>query len=268
MNRYMSSAELKRNAKSQLFGNMGTVIGAFLLHMLCTLPIGFLISALNLDTIPKFVIYFVLSLGAGLLDTVFDMGESLVALKVACNQSAASTDIFYGFKNAPMKILIVRVIPVFISELLAMPVLMTTIMMNNAMPPMDEYMQMVQTTDVAAMSKFLQTMLPISLLNIGVVALQLGVSLIVSTLFGQTLFLMLDYPDKSATQIIKLGIKIMKGNWGRYIYLRLSFIPWLLLRLVTCYLSDLYVYPYRNVTMADFYLDVIRNYKVNNTGLE
>jgi hypothetical protein len=51
----------------------------------------------------------------------------------------------------------------------------------------------------------------------------------------------------------------MKGNKGRFIYLLVSFIPLFLLGMLTCCVGFLWIIPYMQATLAQFYLDLVQN---------
>lgn len=96
MNEYSSSAELKALSKGQLFGNYGTVIGIYLIHLLCTLPLGFMISSISNFNLE---IYYLLLLLVSLFAGFFDAGEALVYLKLSCHERPAVSDLFYYFRG-------------------------------------------------------------------------------------------------------------------------------------------------------------------------
>ena len=62
-------------------------------------------------------------------------------------------------------------------------------------------------------------------------------------------------------QIIKYNFKIMKGSYGRYLYMMLSFIPWYLCSFLTCGLSYIWTHPYIYSTYTNFYLDLVTKRK-------
>ncbi len=57
-------------------------------------------------------------------------------------------------------------------------------------------------------------------------------------------------------EAIKDSWNLMKGNKLTFLVLWLSFIPWLLLTLVTFGLASIYVLPYMSVTIAKFYDEI------------
>ena len=53
--------------------------------------------------------------------------------------------------------------------------------------------------------------------------------------------------------------KLMSGNKIRLFYIFLSFVPLLLLGLLSCGIALLWVSPYMNATLAEFYMSIINN---------
>jgi uncharacterized membrane protein len=68
----------------------------------------------------------------------------------------------------------------------------------------------------------------------------------------------LDYPDLSVSEILKMSVKIMNGKKRDLFYVRLSFLPLFLLVLITFGLGLFWFLPYYQVTMALYYLDLMK----------
>ncbi len=71
--------------------------------------------------------------------------------------------------------------------------------------------------------------------------------------YSQAVFIMVEDPDKGVMQCIRESKEMMIGHKWEYFVLELSFILWQLLGLVTCGLAFIYVHPYTNVTLANYY---------------
>ena len=78
-------------------------------------------------------------------------------------------------------------------------------------------------------------------------------ALILSLMFSQTMFFLTDYIDIEAIQALKESVRIMRGKKGKLFYLQLSFIGIYLLGAIACGIGLLWVIPYMQVTMANFY---------------
>ena len=77
--------------------------------------------------------------------------------------------------------------------------------------------------------------------------------LILSLMFSQTMFFLTDYIDIEAMQALKESVRIMRGKKGKLFYLQLSFMGIYLLGAIACGIGLLWVIPYMQVTMANFY---------------
>jgi len=69
-------------------------------------------------------------------------------------------------------------------------------------------------------------------------------------------YIMSENPDWTARQCLTESKRIMKGNVGKLFVLELSFIPWFLLCSITFGIAFVYVFPYMNTTIANFYRQI------------
>lgn len=275
MNRHMTSAELKRNARTKLIKNPGTVIGAFLVYMACLLPFRYCLISVGQDTINGIMIYTLITIVIGLLSKVLEQGMDLIGLKLSCNQSAVMGDVFYGFKGSAFKVLSIFAIPQIVVVMASVPMTLANNSINNFVSNNELMKKMMEYTDPVAMMEFMysadvgdilalyEQMTPLYLFLFGTLIIYLVLRLVIGIMYSQMLFLTLDYPEKSAGDIVKLGIKVMKGNWGRLLYVMCSFIPWEILSLLTLFIADVWVKPYKTLTYSEFYIDLMRNYKAD-----
>ncbi|MDE6973334.1 MAG: DUF975 family protein [Lachnospiraceae bacterium] len=248
MNHYLSSNELKRLAKGQLLGKYGITVGILALHLLCTLPIQFLFNPLA--RISPFL-YYMLSLVISVFAGFFTAGEALVYLKVACNQPPAVMDLFHFFTP-----------PVFqkAGKVSQIQLLLSVISLAATLPY--TYVgsllltSMISWNPNASMLPFgAGTFLLYTILLVAGTAIEVFVQLLLSQIF----YLMQDFPEYTAAQLLKLAPKLMKGHKARLFYIQLSFLPLMLLSICSCGLGFLWVYPYMQATYANFYLDLMRN---------
>jgi uncharacterized membrane protein len=71
--------------------------------------------------------------------------------------------------------------------------------------------------------------------------------------YSQMFYLLTENPEMTAKEAQKKSIEMMKGHKGELFILGCSFIPWLLLSLITCGIALIYVGPYVSTTMARYY---------------
>ena len=98
-------------------------------------------------------------------------------------------------------------------------------------------------------------MLPYSLAMI----LSYAVSIILSLIYQQAFYLLHDFPQYSARELLTMSRLLMKGHKGRLFYIYVSFLPLVLVSLLSCGIAMLWVAPYMAATQAEFFLDVIKN---------
>lgn len=72
-------------------------------------------------------------------------------------------------------------------------------------------------------------------------------------------FVLADNPELSANEALDESKRITSGHIGDLFVLYLSFIPWFLLGAITCGLALIYVVPYVQATMANYYLELKDN---------
>ena len=71
--------------------------------------------------------------------------------------------------------------------------------------------------------------------------------------YSMSLFVLADNKGKSARECVRESVEITDGHKGELFVLDLSFIGWYLLTALTCGLASLWVTPFRNATLANFY---------------
>ena len=71
--------------------------------------------------------------------------------------------------------------------------------------------------------------------------------------YSMSLFVLADNKGKSARECVRESVEMTDGHKGELFVLDLSFIGWYLLTALTCGLASLWVTPFRNATLANFY---------------
>lgn len=237
LNRYKSSSELKALAKEHMFGKYGTAIGAFIVvFMIITLTSFF--STIFVDTTKAvgIVINFIISFIISVLTGLFTSGEKYFYLKISCGQPVTVSDVFYGFQLFPNKAVLIQ--------------LFLTLCIYISMVPMTILSYMVVRNPKDAM---LTLVYSLSMILYGLV------TMILSLLYSQAFYLLHDFPNYSAKELLTMSRQLMKGSKGRLFYLMMSFIPLLLLGILSCGIAYLWLMPYINATMTEFFLDLVKN---------
>lgn len=234
MNRYKSSAELKNLAKNKLNGNFGAAIGAIVLVEAINYVASSLVAILapGLDIV-SMIMSILLSGVISIFIGVFSTGLALFFLNIACGQPHSISDIFYGYKEQPEKSLLVSLAHVGISIVCLTPY------------------QIFMTLFMESQSTVHMSLTLISM------AVGLLVYVPVSMLISQSYYLILDFPQYSAKEVLSTSCKIMKSHLGRYFYIQVSFLPLMFLCVFTCGIGFLWLIPYMQMTSTCFFLDVM-----------
>lgn len=236
MNKYKSSAELKGMAKEQLFGKYGTAVGASFIVTLIRF-VMIMLPAFMIDTtsIAGLVIYYMISFILSLLTGIFTSGSSFFYLKVSCRQNVTVGDIFSGFKIHPDKAIILQLVLTLLSYVCTAPIFVFNYL-------------------------FAQTQNVVYLLLMSVVII-IGyvIMIILNLILSQIFFLLQDFPQYPVKELLKMSRQIMKGHKGRLFYIQLSMLPLFLLGLLSCCIAYLWIVPYVNAVMANFYMDLMKN---------
>lgn len=74
--------------------------------------------------------------------------------------------------------------------------------------------------------------------------------------YSQVYYIMAENPEISVMDCLKESARIMKGHKINLFILQLSFIGWAILMVITCGIAGLYVLPYYNATLSNFYLAI------------
>lgn len=241
MSQFKSSAELKANAREHLLGHYGTVIGAFMITGLLTSIITLAVSLIvDLSTIPGTIIYYAIMFLVSVLTGLFSSGSAYLYLKLICGRPVSVGDLFYGFQLCPDKAIVIQAWITLITYIASLPQIILNYMM---------------LANVNHLNKVMNLMLPyaLSLILSGAVSVMLGL------FYAQTYFLLHDFPQYTAKELLQKSRRLMVHHKGRLFYLYVSFLPLMLLGFLSFGLALLWVVPYMAATEAEFFLDLIRH---------
>lgn len=188
------------------------------------------------DSYIGLMIGFIISFILTLFGTILAVGQCSFYLNIACEQPYQFSDLFTGFKIHPDKTIITQVL---IQLFAALPLIPAVVVMILAVYTSNNIV-------LFAISCFL--LIP-----------GCGISWWISLKYSQVYYLLLDFPDYGALELLKMSRKLMKGNVGRLLYIQISFIPVTLAGLLSFGIGLLFVQPYQNMTYTLFYLDLIQS---------
>ena len=76
--------------------------------------------------------------------------------------------------------------------------------------------------------------------------------------YSMSWFVLAENPNMTAREAIRESKEIMNGHKMDFFVLSLSFIPWILLVYVTLGIASIYVMPYMQLTITNFYHNIKR----------
>lgn len=230
-----TSAQLKQIARGIMLGKYRVAISVLLVTELIIITLTFLT---HINTIPasamEVFVQFIITLIILLFNSILTVGQSAFYLNIACSQPYQLKDLFTGFKVYPDKAIIIQLIIQLFANLPLIPAMVAlTLAIYNMDPAM---------------------FFGFSLLMI------IGgyISCWVTLCYSQCYYLLLDFPDCSAIELLKMSRRIMKGNMFRLLYIQISFIPMTLLGYISFGIGLLFIVPYQKMTYTLFYLDLIQ----------
>lgn len=233
MKQYASRASLKAGARQALLGHYLPLSSAFL--SLSLLEYMIVAPSALIQISPPFgtILYYGINFSIGVFFAVFKVGIAWLFLSNACGQQVYAGGIFTGFWHEPGKAILMQLFP---SLLMLLPELIPQLLLNRYRSTLDP--------------SWLYSAL-------AALVLLFPIALFVRILYSQVFFIMLDFPELTARECLARSRQMMKGHKWRYFVLLLSFLPWTLAALFTCGIGMLYVFPYRQQTLAFFYLDLM-----------
>ena len=249
MTLHQLSATLKDSAREKLTGNYGNSVLLTITHSLIiflanfaiTMPVSFVAVFVSMITGvaelgPGYTItVYLLSLAASIFLGVMNTGVTLFFLNLACGRTASVSDLFYGYRYLFKKSFVLSIVTTLVSTIPLLPYNICYYMFDTTMAP--EWGMMTALSYI-----------------IGAL-----ICLPISIAISQAFFLLLDFPQYSAKQLLSLSIRIMKKRKWKYFYIQLSFFPLLTLSLLTLGIGNLWLTPYMNMTNVLFFLDIMKS---------
>lgn len=231
-----TSAQLKQIARGIMLGKYRNAISILLASdlMLSTLS---LLTATASNSYVGLIIGFIINFLIMLFGSILMVGQCSFYLNIACKQPYQFSDLFTGFKIYPDKIIIIQ----FMIQLLTI------------LPMIPAIIVMFITTAFYAYNIIISFLVACLLLIIGA-----GVSWWIYLKYSQVYYLLLDFPNYSSKELLKMSWKLMKGNVGRLLYIQVSFLPLTLIGLLSFGIGFLFIHPYQYMTYTLFYLDLMQ----------
>lgn len=264
---YKSNSELKYLARVQTGQHMGILIGSILLKLLISFVSVNLITALiPAHTTTGYLINYIMTFLVQLAVSVLSVGSSLIFLKSACNMQAVLGDLFCGFQQNTVKILKICAVIAIINSICMIPLDIASVQYSDLINsvPLFQFSRSDYLLDNHELLEMYNVVYSASMKFYLIMLVCTVVSTVLTLPFFPAFYMVLDFPDWSASDILKKCFEVMNGNKFRLFILYLSFIPSFLLSVFTCGITLIWVLPYMSMTETNFYLDLmsVRNKSV------
>lgn len=235
MNTFASAKELKYRAKYHMVGRFGVAINALITIQLFITGLSIMINLVcDKATVLGLILFYLLQIMVTILSALFTSGHCYLYLNICCNRPADGSMIYYGFKNQPEKAILIQVYQALLYFACMIPGMACAVF------------------GIAARQYGVVGFGGILLILSGIAVMYFGLS------FSQAFYLLHDFPNASAKELLKMSAKIMKGYKFRLFCLLLTFIPLVLVAFLSLGIGLLWVQPYMNATTAEFFLEVMR----------
>ncbi len=236
MGKYKTSAQLKAEAKQKLLGNYPPLIGAFLISEVIVSTLSMVASvAGGYTSVTEIVIYYLILLLLSLFGSIFISGQIYMYLNLSCGRPVNVADVFHGFRFHPDRAILIELFLMAITALPALPAAVFFYFWKRGSGSI--YIIAFAVLICAA----------------------IVIIVMLSLTYSQAFYLMYDFPQYSIKQLMHTSRIIMSGNKGRFFYLCVSFIPLILLSMLSFGIGLLWLFPYMNAAQTEFFLDVMRN---------
>ena len=228
-----SAAQLKSIAKERSLDKYGTLITANVLIFVIQLIISGITTVSSSGSIIIFVINQIITIVVNILLGILVSGKAYLYMNLVYSQTISASDIFFGLRQHPEKAVTLQSLFVLVDFVASLPAKLIMFFFYRSQ----------------------STSLYIALLVVLVVGIIVDVY--VSLTYSQSFFLLHDFPDRSAKELLLTSRNLMQGNRLRFLYLNLSFIPIYLLGVVSLFIPLLWISVYRYASVAAFYQDLI-----------
>lgn len=240
MNNYLSSSDLRDLAKRKM---EGCYVAAIMLMVF-----GFFMSSCfeyfwtnifamfggNMQN-PISTATLICSLVTSIFVGVFDIGYAYFYLNIYCGQPFRLGNLMYGFQN-------------HLGTSLGLSAFFSSIRYLCTVPAKLFYYQYAVTQKTS---------------DLTIVFLSLTISIVVYLItflcFNLSIYILLDFPDKTPLEVLSLSFKLMKGNYLRLLYLVSTFIPYGILGIMSFGIGFIWIIPFYSMTRVAFFMDIMNS---------
>lgn len=230
-----SCKELKRIARENLNDNYNIPMGAFIIATavacMIELPFSYLLDT-EYATTSQHIIYLIVEFLISIISGVLDVGLIYLHLNIARHKPFNKSDVFYAFKNQTDKFIFGYLFVFALQLLCALPLLLG-------------YMFIFDSKNIQSIA-----------ITIGLGLASVILYTILKIIYCFIFYIMLDHPQMTLKECIKIAREIIKGHFFKTLYIYISFVGMMLLTVLSLFVGLLWLQPYMAQTMANYYLDV------------
>lgn len=225
------SAFVKAEGRNAVLGHLGTAVGANVVYLLIVLVLNLLVSGvLPSQGVWAIVLSEVLSVLVGIFTGIFAYGLDSIYMNLQYGQETRFSDLFNGLHENQDKLVRIEAVITAVRCVCTLPAV------------------------IAAWT------LPEGAAGILVWILAAAggaADIYFSLTWSQSLYILLDFPDMDAMDVLKKSRALMRGRKKNLFYIECSFIPLWLLSILSLGIAGLWVFAYTQSTDAAFYREIM-----------
>ncbi|MBO4900837.1 MAG: DUF975 family protein [Lachnospiraceae bacterium] len=237
MKEYSDPAALKSAARVHLFGNYGVTVRAYIWMNAILLILSWLFASMNIKGAGSLISVYIFYIVRILLAGVFMSGMAYIFLNIASSRPVYPGMIFYGFRQSTDRAVLVCIVISLGETIGCIPL-------------------------IIFLKRYLADRNSVYIIPLVLsVLIAIAGYLVVHAYFMPAYYVIHDFPDYSFVEVIKLCPRIMQGSILRAIYLNLSFIPMMLLSIISLGAGAPWTESYRYASFCEMYLDIMKKGK-------
>lgn len=225
------SAALKAEGRNAVLGHLGTAVGANAVYLLIVLILNLLVSGvLPSQGVWAIVLSEVLSVLVGIFTGIFAYGLDSIYMNLQYGQETRFSDLFNGLHENQDKLVRIEAVLAAIRCVCTLPAVIAAWTLPEG------------TAGIL----------------VWILAAAGGAADIYFSLtYSQSLYILLDFPDMSAMDVLKKSRTMMRGRKKNLLYIACSFLPLWLLSVLSLGIAGLWVFAYTQSTDAAFYRKIM-----------
>ena len=183
----------------------------------------------------------VFSFALSVLTCVFEAGMYYMFLNLSRGKESYFGQLLWFFSHEPDRIILASTILAAIAWVTSLPVTIYSLMVK------------APTGSEEALNYWL---LDYSMKMMTLTFICAGIGILVTIPLRMTYYILADEPEIRSIDALKKSCRMMKGNFGRFLMLQLSFLPWGIFSMFMMFIPLLYVMPYMELANVAFYRDL------------